>query len=128
MWLNGEPYAPVHPLEARRAGVAMIYQELLPVLNMSVAENVLLGNEPHFPLLGWIQKRELHRRARNLLTRLGVSVDTERKMGSLRLSEMQVVEIAKALAHRVRLLIMDEPTSALSSNEAEALFKIIREL
>jgi inositol transport system ATP-binding protein len=117
-----------NPHEALRAGVAMIFQELLPFINLSVAENIFMGQEPASKRLGWINRRAMNEESERLLTRLGVNLDPRRPMRTLRVAEMQVVEIAKALAHQAELVIMDEPTSALSQTENEALFAIIRDL
>lgn len=113
---------------ALQAGVALIHQELLPVPNLSVAENIFLGHEPVKNRLGWIDRPEMRRRSRELLDSLGLNVPPGRAMRSLNLAEMQIVEIAKALAHDARVILMDEPTSALSEREAEALFRIISDL
>lgn len=112
--------------EALQAGIAMIYQELLPFLDLTVAENILMGREPR--TLGWIDRRALHHQSEQLLSRLGASFSPARKMRELSVAEMQVVEIAKALAHKAEVIIMDEPTSALSDRERDALFRIIGDL
>ncbi len=116
------------PHAARQAGVAMIHQELLPFPELTVAENIFMGQEPVSGPLRWIDKTAMRRNATDLLGRLGVELSTVRKMRELRVAEMQAVEIAKALAHRARVIIMDEPTSALSEREAEALFRMIGDL
>ncbi len=110
---------------ALKAGVAMIYQELLPFRDLTVAENIFMGREPASRLLGWVDKAAMRREAGELLARLGVELSPTRKMKELRVAEMQTVEIAKALARRAEVIIMDEPTSALSQREAEGLFRII---
>jgi inositol transport system ATP-binding protein len=116
------------PHDALRSGIAMIHQELLPFLNLTVAENIFMGPALAPRLLGWVDHRELCRRAALLLSRLAVPVRPEQRMGDLRVAEMQAVEIAKALAHEAEVIIMDEPTSALSGREAEALFRTIADL
>jgi inositol transport system ATP-binding protein len=113
---------------ALKAGVAMIYQELLPFPDLTVAENIFIGQEPASGILRWIDKAAMRRRAGDLLERLGVGILPTRLMRELRIAEMQTVEIAKALAHRAEVIIMDEPTSALSERETEALFRIIGDL
>jgi len=128
LWLHGRPVQFPNAHAALKAGIAMIYQELLPFLDLSVAENIFMGQEPASKGIGWIDQRTLHRKTKDVLSRLGISLPPTRKMRELRIAEMQVVEIAKALAHRAQVIIMDEPTSALSEREAEALFRIIRDL
>lgn len=127
VYLAGRRLATGSPHAALNSGIAMIHQELLPFPNLSVAENILIGVEPA-RWFGWINQRELHRRAAALLARLGGSLSTRQKMGELAVAELQVVEIAKALAHDARIIIMDEPTSALTEREAEALFALVRDL
>ncbi|CCE05181.1 fused D-ribose transporter subunits of ABC superfamily: ATP-binding components [Bradyrhizobium sp. STM 3843] len=113
--------------DAENAGVAIIHQELNLVPELSVAENIFLGREP---LIGGvlIDRRRLVRAAERLLARLGVSIASETRIAGLRVGEQQLVEIAKALSLNARILIMDEPTSALSSSECDTLFKIVRQL
>jgi ribose transport system ATP-binding protein len=112
---------------AEEAGVAIIHQELNLVLELSVADNIFLGREP---LIGGvlIDRRRMVRAAERLLARLGVTIAPETRIAGLRIGEQQLVEIAKALSLNARILIMDEPTSALSSSECDTLFKIVRQL
>jgi ribose transport system ATP-binding protein len=127
MWLDGRPYAPANPFAARRAGVAMIYQELVLAPDLSVAENILLGVEPHRgPLIGW---GEMRKRAREALEQVGrptISVDA--KVASLSAAERQLVEIARAVALSCRMLVLDEPTSSLGKADVENLFELVRRL
>ncbi len=113
--------------EAELAGIAMIHQELNLVPELSVAENIFLGREPLLAGL-IVDRRRMARAARALLARLGIGLDPEMRVGRLRVGEQQLVEIAKALSLDARILIMDEPTSALSPAECEILFKIVRQL
>ncbi len=126
--LSGKPVKFRSPHDALRAGVAMMHQELLPFPALTVAENIAMGREPVRGPLGWLDRAAIERQARELLGRLGAKIDPSRVMGTLSAGEMQTVEIAKALAWDSRVLIMDEPTSALSAREVEALFRIINEL
>lgn len=113
--------------DAEAAGIAIIHQELNLVPELSVAENIFLGREPL--IAGLIVDRKASSRAtRALLQGLGIDLDPEARVGSLRVGEQQLVEIAKALSLSARILIMDEPTSALSPAECKRLFKIIRQL
>ncbi len=113
--------------DAEAAGVAIIHQELNLVPELSVAENIFLGREPL--LAGMIvHRRKANSDARALLNRLGIDLDPETRISSLRVGEQQLVEIAKALSVSARILIMDEPTSALSPAECHRLFTIIQQL
>ena len=113
--------------DAEEAGVAIIHQELNLVPELSVADNIFLGREP---LIGGvlIDRRRMVRAAARLLARLGVTIAPDTRIAGLRVGEQQLVEIAKALSLNARILIMDEPTSALSSSECDTLFKIVRQL
>ena len=113
--------------DAERHGVAIIHQELNLVPELDVAGNIFLGREPRVAGL-LLDRRAMLRAARELLAKLGLDLDPERKVGRLRVGEQQVVEIAKALSLDARILIMDEPTSALSTAEAERLEGIVRQL
>lgn len=113
--------------DAEEAGVAIIHQELNLVPELSVADNIFLGREPLIAGV-LIDRRRMVRVAARLLERLGVRIHPESRIADLRVGEQQLVEIAKALSLNARILIMDEPTSALSSSECETLFKIVRQL
>ncbi|MGV7213948.1 sugar ABC transporter ATP-binding protein [Bradyrhizobium sp. UFLA05-112] len=113
--------------DAEEAGVAIIHQELNLVPELSVADNIFLGREPLIAGL-LIDRRRMVEAAERLLARLGVRLDAESRVADLRVGEQQLVEIAKALSLDARILIMDEPTSALSSSECETLFKIVQQL
>jgi ribose transport system ATP-binding protein len=125
--LHGRPVAFRHPHEAQQAGVSTIYQELNLVPDLSVAENIFLSREP-VNRLGLVDYGKMHTQARLLLTKLGVDFDPRTRVSRLRVGEQQVVEIAKAISFDARVLIMDEPTSALSEQEVESLFAVIRQL
>ncbi len=126
--LKGRPVTFRSPHEALQQGIAMIHQELLPFRELSVAANIFMGQEPVARFLGWLDKPTMLREAGKLLARLGAALSPVQRMGELSVAEMQMVEIAKALAHRAQVIIMDEPTSAISTREVAALFRIIREL
>jgi ribose transport system ATP-binding protein len=113
--------------DAEAAGIAIIHQELNLVPELSIAENIFLGRERLIAGL-FVDRRASLAAARLLLQRLGIDLDPERRVSSLRVGEQQLVEIAKALSIEARILIMDEPTSALSPGECERLFKIMRQL
>lgn len=125
---KGQPIRIKSPHEALSRGIAMIHQELLPFRNLSVAENIGMGREPTRWLPGWIDRPALAANATRVLGRLGCALDPNRMMDGLSVAEMQTVEIAKALAYAAELIIMDEPTSAISEREVEALFAVIGDL
>lgn len=114
------------PLDANRLGIGIIYQELNLCANLSVVDNIFLARET--TRNGLIAHTSQKERARELIKRLEQKIEPDELLGDLRLGEQQIVEIAKALSQDVRILIMDEPTSALSAAEVEILFRVIREL
>jgi ribose transport system ATP-binding protein len=114
------------PRRARELGLAMVPQELEVIEPMTVAENIFLGHEPRRgPLL---QRREMHRRSRVLLERLGTDVDTHTPVERLSMAQLQLVEIAKALASDSRFLALDEPSAVLAGDELDRLFRVIHQL
>jgi ribose transport system ATP-binding protein len=124
--LDGKAVEFTSPRVAERAGVVIIHQELNLVPALSVAENIYLGREPS--RFGFVDRRRMERDAEALLDRLDHRLDPRRAVQSLKVSDQQVVEIAKALSLEARVLIMDEPTTALAANDVERLFGIIRTL
>jgi inositol transport system ATP-binding protein len=115
------------PRAALAHGIAMIHQELNLMPSMSVAENIWIRREP-VNALRLVRHGELNRRTRALLERLAVDIDPRAEVATLSIAMRQMVEIARALSYESRLLIMDEPTSALTEREAERLFALIRDL
>ncbi|MDX3924470.1 MAG: sugar ABC transporter ATP-binding protein [Shinella sp.] len=113
--------------DAEAAGIAIIHQELNLVPELSVADNIFLGRERVIAGL-FVDRKASLEAARTLLLRLGIDLDPEARVSSLRVGEQQLVEIAKALSLEARILFMDEPTSALSPGECRRLFKIVRQL
>jgi D-xylose transport system ATP-binding protein len=112
--------------DAARAGIAVIYQELSLVREMSVGENIFLGREPR--RLGVIRWEELYRRAREFLDDLHLPIDPHTPIRTLGIGQQQLVEIAKALSQNARILVLDEPTAALTDGEVETLFGILNKL
>jgi rhamnose transport system ATP-binding protein len=127
MTLDGRPLVLGGPADARAAGIAVIYQEPTLFPDLSVAENIFMGRQP---LRGMrrIDSAEMRRRAAELFVRLGVHLDPDRPARGLSIADQQLVEIAKALSFDARVLIMDEPTAALSGVEVERLFSVARSL
>ena len=124
--LEGEPLRLRHTADAERAGIGVIYQELALVPALSVAENIFLGNEPRRgPFIDW---HALWTRARALLQRFAVDIDPLATVGDLGVGRQQLVEIVKALSKDSRVLILDEPTAALSESEVEKLLEILQDL
>jgi ribose transport system ATP-binding protein len=115
--------------EAKQVGIALIHQELMLAPNLDVASNVFLGNEGGTgALLRPLRRRAMRSAATELLRRVGLAHAPETPVSRLTVAEMQMVEIAKALALRARIIIMDEPTSSLTAGESQKLFEIIRQL
>ncbi|MDZ7724477.1 MAG: sugar ABC transporter ATP-binding protein [candidate division KSB1 bacterium] len=123
---NGEKISFANTGDARQMGISIIHQELQLVPHMSIAENIFLGREPL--KAGFIDYKIMEEKARALLVKLNFDSDVKRKISSLRVGQQQLVEIAKALSFDVRVLVMDEPTSALSEGEIKTLFNLIRSL
>jgi ABC-type sugar transport system ATPase subunit len=126
--LAGQAYRPRRPADALHAGIAVIYQEFNLYPDLTVAENVYSGREPYGRLSRGIRYGEINRRAAELFATLGVAIDPAATVGSLTVSEQQLVEIAKALSVDGRIIVMDEPTAALSADEAGRLLDIVRRL
>ncbi|MEH1031949.1 sugar ABC transporter ATP-binding protein [Micromonospora profundi] len=122
--VDGTPVRFAGPAAAQAAGIATIHQELDLVPALSVADNLVLGREPR-TRLRTVDRRAAVRTAREHLDRLGADIDPRRPVGSLRVGEQQLVEIAKALALDARVLVMDEPTAALADGEVRRLFATI---
>ncbi len=123
MTVAGDPVSFTSVGDAQAHGVAMVYQELALVAELSVAENLFLGNLPR-----WVNHRRLAERAAPLLTQVELDVPPLARTGNLAVGEQQLVEIARALGHERRVLVFDEPTAALSSRETERLFHLIAKL
>src|SRR5262249_14490453 len=127
MMLDGVSYHPRNPLETRRSGVAMIYQELSLAPDLSVEENIVLGIEP--AQFGMVRRAEMRAKANDVLRQLDHSeISPTMPAGRLSVAEQQLVEIARALAVGCRVLVLDEPTSSIARADVERLFEIIGRL
>jgi len=126
IFVEGRAVRPQSPQAAAALGVAVIYQELSLVPTMTVADNIFLGRMP--ARFGWISRRSAVERSGKLLAQLGLQIDPQRPLEDYPVGVQQQVEIVKALSRNARVLVMDEPTSALTSPEVEHLFRLIGEL
>ncbi len=124
--LDGRQTRLAGPFDARRLGVAVIYQEFNLVPSLTAVENIFLGQEP--ARAGFVRRGEERRRAAELFARIGVAVDPDAPCRELTVAQQQIVEIARALALEARIVVMDEPSATLTPREVERLFGVIRDL
>jgi len=114
------------PAEAQELGVAMIHQELSPINEMTIAENIFLGREPGS--MGMVDYKQLYKQTQELLDELRIPLNPKTKMKYLRVADQQMVEIAKVMSQNARIVIMDEPTSSITDNEVDSLFRMIGDM
>lgn len=126
IYLGGQRAVYRDPIEAFALGIGAVYQEFNLVPQLNVAQNITLGQTPARG--GRIDNRAIHRRAREVLDQLDVQLDTRLPVSELNVAQQQIVEIAKGLARDLRVLILDEPTAALNTIEAEHLFRVVKTL
>jgi ribose transport system ATP-binding protein len=127
--IDGQASRLARPADALAQGIAMIYQELSLAPHLTVAENIFLGREPmRFAPLGILNRQELNARAAALLNEYGFKLDARAAVNRLSAADRQLVEIARASVEAKRVIVMDEPTSSLTTREVEELFKLIRDL
>ncbi len=124
--LGGKPIRPATPLAARRLGIAMVHQELAFCPNLTVAENLCLGDLPH--RVGWLDRRRMRERARAMLQEIEAPVDVNLPISQLTTGQEQLIQIAAALGTKAQIIVMDEPTSSLSVRESENLFQLLQRL
>ena len=130
IYLDGEKIDIKDPDDAMSKGIAMVHQELQPVLARSVGENLFLGRFPtkNYGPLKVIDHKKMYEDTKMWLDEVGMDFDPKAQLGSLSLGQMQSVEIAKAVSHQAKVVIFDEPTSSLSDKEVDALFRIMNDL
>ncbi len=131
IFYEGQKVTISDPLAALSMGISMVHQELQPIPERSVAENIFVGRYPMKKLLGFIpvvDHKKMYEETERVLKEVRMNFDPKQKLGSLSVSQMQSVEIAKAVSNDCKVLILDEPTSSLTAHEVEALFRIIEDL
>lgn len=128
IFLNGEKVKFSNPNDAQALGIAAIYQHVTNYPDLSVTENIFMGHEKVQKFTGRLLWKEMHEEARKILLSLSSSIDPKTEMGSLSVAQQQIVEIAKAISTHAKIIIMDEPTAALTSRESEELYKIAEKL
>lgn len=126
IFLDGQPYRPRTPHDAQVQGIRIVHQELNLVPHLSIAENLMLESLPR--RYGLVDRKALNRRARELLAEVGLAMDPRTLVADLGVAQMQLVEIAKALGHDSKLLVLDEPTATLTPPEIARLLAIVRQL
>jgi inositol transport system ATP-binding protein len=125
---EGDQLSTKNVSESLKKGISMIHQEILIVSELTVAQNIFLGREMTRLLPGWLDDQRIYKQAEVILSQMGVDINARTKMKYLSVAEMQMVEIAKAISNDAKVIIMDEPTSAISDKEVATLFAIIKEL
>ncbi|WP_054023176.1 sugar ABC transporter ATP-binding protein [Bacillus sp. FJAT-28004] len=126
--VKGQEVMFTDPTQAENRGVAIIHQELNIIPKLSVSENMFIGRQLTYGKTGIVRDKEMKRKTREYLQRLGVELDPDAAADTLSIGQQQMIEIAKALSKNAEVLIMDEPTAALTDREIEALFKIMNQL
>lgn len=128
MLLLGEKVSFQNPKQAQQQGIAAIYQHVTSYPDLSVTENIFMNHEVRHPVWKTLNWREMHKQARQLLRDLGSSLDPKTQMNTLSVAQQQIVEIAKAISTKAKIIIMDEPTAALTARESEELYRITEKL
>jgi len=126
--VRGQEVEMNHPKEAEQMGIAVIHQELNIIPQLTVMENMFLGRDLCYGRTGILRTREMKKKTREYLAQLGVHLDPDTEAGTLSIGQQQMIEIARALSLNAEVLIMDEPTAALTDREIEALFKVMKGL
>ena len=126
MEFKGQPFSPKSPNDALKAGISMIHQEISLIPDMTVSENIWLGRESRFGRL--ISRKKRAEETRKFLEKLDLDIDPDRYVAELPVAQMQLVELARSVSYDADVIIMDEPTSALTDVEIEKLFKIVKQV
>ncbi|QKS72547.1 sugar ABC transporter ATP-binding protein [Paenalkalicoccus suaedae] len=126
--VKGKEVTYKHPKDAELDGIAVIHQELNILPELTVAENLFLGNEQTVGRFGWLKTKQMNRQAEEKLRELGLDVKATERAGNLSVGKQQIIEIAKSLLTNADIIIMDEPTAALTGKEISTLFKTVRDL
>src|SRR3954465_7683015 len=126
MQLDGRPVRALNPLAARKLGIAMVHQELAFCPNLTVAENLCLGDLPR--RAGWLDRKTMRDKARSMLHEIGAAIEVDEPISKISTGQEQMVQIAAALGTGARIIVMDEPTSSLSVKESENLFRLLAKL
>lgn len=124
--LNGDPISPQNTAHAQQLGIGTVYQEVNLLPNMSVMDNLFLGNEPK--KWGFVDRKTMAARAQQMVRRYGLDIDVTEPLHHFSVAIQQVIAIARAISLSARILILDEPTASLDSNEVQMLFNIMRDL
>lgn len=128
VYVKGKEVIFKNPTEAEKSGIAVIHQELNIIPHLTVYENMFLGKELTFGRIGITNDKEMRRKTKEYLNRLGIEIDPSIEAGRLSVGQQQMIEIARAVAANTEVLIMDEPTAALTDREIDALFEVISTL
>ncbi|MGW8426239.1 sugar ABC transporter ATP-binding protein [Peribacillus simplex] len=128
IYLNGQEVSWKDPLDAREKGISVVHQELTVAPNLTIGENILMGTNYPKNRFGLVKWDEVHEQAQKILEKMGFNLKSRTLVSGLSVAQQQMVEIARALAFKAKVLIMDEPTSSLTEKEIVSLFKIINDL
>ena len=126
--LHGREITVQNPIDARKKGIAAIYQELSLIDSLTVAENIFLGNEPTKMIAGVCDKTKLYKASDEYLEEFHIQIDSRKKISELGMGQKRIIEIIKALAINAEILLLDEPTTGMSKAEIEVLFQIMNTL
>ncbi len=126
--LDGKKIVIENPIEARRKGIGVIYQELSLIESLTVGENIYLGNEPTSKILGKYNRDKMYKESTDYLMKFGIDIDPKEYVYNLRMGQKRIIEIVKALALNAKILLLDEPTTGMSAKEIDTLFEIMDSL